>query len=85
MNILAAIPPKVRAVLYVLYAVAGPLLVYTNARGWTGEAEYTLWVGLGAALGLTAAANTRDANAVTVTAPKDATVTVDRPLGPDAA
>lgn len=57
MNILAAIPPKVRAVLYVLYAVAGPLLVYTSTKGWTGEAEYALWVGLGAVFGLTAAAN----------------------------
>ena len=59
MNVLEKIPAKVRVALYLVYAVAGPVLVYTAARGWTGENEYTLYVGLGTALGLTAAANVR--------------------------
>lgn len=57
MNMLQSIPPRVRVVAYVVYAVAGPALVYTASRGWTSDAEYALYVGLGTALGLTAAAN----------------------------
>ena len=57
MNPLQRIPTGVRLALYLVYAVAGPVLVYTAARGWTGAAEYGLYVGLGTALGLTAAAN----------------------------
>lgn len=57
MNPLSKIPAQWRAVLYIAYAVVGPLLVYTSTKGWTGEAEYALWVGLGAVFGLTAAAN----------------------------
>lgn len=59
MNPLRAIPESVRMVAYVLYAAAGPILIWTASRGWTGDAEYALWVALGTALGLTAAANTR--------------------------
>ena len=59
MNVLERIPARVRLVLYVLYAVAGPVLIYTASRGWTGEAEYALYVGVGSALGLTAAANVK--------------------------
>lgn len=57
MNPLAAIPRPLRLGLYLVYAVAGPLLLWTKARGWTGQDEVVLWVGLGTALGLTAAAN----------------------------
>ena len=57
MNVLQSIPARVRLALYLAYAVVGPVLIYTAARGWTGEDEYALYVGLGAALGLTAAAN----------------------------
>jgi len=57
MNVLEKIPAKVRLGLYLAYAVVGPVLIYTASKGWTGEAEYALYVGLGAALGLTAAAN----------------------------
>lgn len=57
MNLLTAIPKSVRRWLYVTYAVAGPVLLWTKAHGWTGQTEIDLWVGLGTALGLTAAAN----------------------------
>lgn len=57
-NPLTAIPAKVRLWLYLFYALVGPLLTYTASKGWTGDAELTLWVGLGTALGLTAAFNT---------------------------
>lgn len=57
MNLLQSIPARVRIALYLVYAVAGPVLIYTATRGWTGEAEYALYVGLGTAFGLTAAAN----------------------------
>jgi len=57
MNPLERIPPGVRLALYVAYAVCGPVLIYTASRGWTGEAEYALYVGVGTAFGLTAAAN----------------------------
>src|SRR5512139_2538154 len=59
MSVLEKIPAKVRLALYLLYAVAGPVLVYTAAKGYTGTDEYTLYVGVGTALGLTAAANIR--------------------------
>lgn len=48
---------RLRLVAYVLYAVAGPVLLYTEDKGWTGKPEYELWIGLGTAFGLTAAAN----------------------------
>lgn len=57
MNPLEKIPAKVRLALYLAYALAGPVLIYTAARGWTGNDEYALYVGIGTALGLTAAAN----------------------------
>ena len=57
MNPLTAIPKNVRRWLYVIYAVAGPVLLWTKAHGWTGQTEIDLWIGLGTALGLTAAAN----------------------------
>ena len=57
MNPLTKIPATARLVIYVVYALAGPVLVYTASKGWTGDAEYALWVGLGTALGLTAASN----------------------------
>ena len=57
MNPLTAIPEGVRRWLYVVYAVLGPVLLWTKAHGWTGQTEIDLWVGLGTALGLTAAAN----------------------------
>ena len=65
MNVLERIPARIRIALYVLYAVAGPVLIYTASKGWTGESEYALYVGLGSALGLTAAANVRTRQRVT--------------------
>ena len=75
MNPLAAIPRNVRIGLYLAYAVVGPVLIYTAARGWTGDAEYALYVGLGAALGVTAASNATEPTTVAVQAPEDATIT----------
>lgn len=57
MNPLTAIPAGVRRWLYLAYALAGPLLIWTAAHGWTGDAEYSLWIAVGTALGLTAASN----------------------------
>ena len=70
MNLLTAIPKNVRLWLYVIYAVAGPVLLWTKAHGWTGQTEIDLWIGLGTALGLTAAANV---------VPQQATVVADPP------
>lgn len=47
----------IRLVAYLVYAVAGPLLIWTQTRGWTGDAEYQLWIGVGSVLGFTAASN----------------------------
>ena len=79
MNPLTAIPESVRRWLYVDYAVAGPVLLWTKAHGWTGQTEIDLWVGLGTALGLTAAANV--VPQVTVAADPPTKVTVE-PLDP---
>lgn len=79
MNLLTAIPKSVRRWLYVIYAVAGPVLLWTKAHGWTGQTEIDLWVGLGTALGLTAAANV--VPQVTVAAEPPTKVTVE-PLDP---
>jgi hypothetical protein len=78
-NLLTAIPKSVRRWLYVIYAVAGPVLLWTKAHGWTGQTEIDLWVGLGTALGLTAAANV--VPQVTVAADPPRKVTVE-PLDP---
>ena len=75
MNPLTAIPETVRRWLYVIYAVAGPVLLWTKAHGWTGQTEIDLWVGLGTALGLTAAANV--VPQVTVAADPPTKVTVE--------
>ena len=79
MNPLTAIPKSVRRWLYVSYAVAGPGLLWTKAHGWTGQTEIDLWIGLGTALGLTAAANV--VPQVTVAADPPTKVTVE-PLDP---
>ena len=79
MNLLTAIPKSVRRWLYVIYAVAGPVLLWTKAHGWTGQTEIDLWIGLGSALGLTAAANV--VPQVTVAADPPTKVTVE-PLNP---
>jgi hypothetical protein len=79
-NPLTAIPKNVRLWLYVLYAVAGPVLLWTKAHAyWTGQPEVDLWIGLGTALGLTAAANVVPQQ-VTVVADPPRRVTVE-PLG----
>jgi hypothetical protein len=57
MNPLSRIPNGVRLALYVLYALAAPILTYTTSRGWTGGPEWVLYGGIGTALGLTAASN----------------------------
>lgn len=79
MNPLTAIPKSVRRWLYVVYAVAGPVLLWTKAHGWTGQTEIDLWVGLGTALGLTAAANVVPQVAVAAEPPRKAT---PEPLDP---
>ena len=79
MNLLTAIPKNVRLWLYVIYAVLGPVLLWTKAHGWTGQTEIDLWIGLGTALGLTAAANV--VPQVTVAAEPPTKVTVE-PLNP---
>jgi hypothetical protein len=78
-NLLTAIPKNVRLGLYVLYAVAGPVLLWTKAHGWTGQTEIDLWIGLGSAFGFTAAANV--VPQVTVAAEPPSKVTVE-PLDP---
>ena len=75
MNPLTAIPESVRRWLYLAYAVLGPVLLWTKACGWTGQTEIDLWVGLGTALGLTAAANV--VPQVTVAADPPTKVTVE--------
>ena len=79
MNPLTAIPKNVRRWLYVIYAVAGPVLLWTKAHGWTGQTEIDLWIGLGSAFGFTAAANV--VPQVTVAAEPPSKVTVE-PLNP---
>ena len=80
MNPLTAIPKNVRRWLYVIYAVAGPVLLWTKAHGWTGQTEVDLWIGLGSAFGFTAAANVVPQQ-VTVAAEPPTKVTVE-PLDP---
>ena len=63
-NPLTVLPAAARRWLYLAYAVLGPVLVWTQAKGWTGDSEYALWIGLGTALGLLAAANTTSPVAV---------------------
>ena len=79
MNLLTAIPEGVRRWLYVIYAVLGPVLLWTKAHGWTGQTEIDLWIGLGSAFGFTAAANV--VPQVTVAAEPPSKVTVE-PLDP---
>ena len=79
MSLWTAIPKNVRLWLYVIYAVLGPVLLWTKAHGWTGQTEIDLWIGLGTALGLTAAANV--VPQVTVAAEPPTKVTVE-PLNP---
>ena len=79
MNPLTAIPKNVRRWLYVIYAVAGPVLLWTKAHGWTGQTEVDLWIGLGTALGLTAAANVVPQVTVAAEPPRKAT---PEPLDP---
>lgn len=57
MNPLQHIPEGARRALYLLYAALGPVLIYTGSKGWTGDAEYQLWIGFGVAWSLTAASN----------------------------
>jgi hypothetical protein len=64
MNPLTVLPAAARRWLYLVYAVLGPVLLWTRANGWTGANELELWAGLGTALGLVAAANTTDPTAV---------------------
>lgn len=79
MNPLTAIPEGVRLWIYVIYAVLGPVLLWTKAHGWTGQTEIDLWIGLGSAFGFTAAANV--VPQVTVAAEPPSKVTVE-PLDP---
>ena len=64
MNPLTILPAPARRVAYLVYAALGPILSWTQAKGWTGDAEFNLWVGLGTAFGLVAAANVTSPTAV---------------------
>ena len=75
MNPLARIPESVRLIAYLVYAALGPILLWAKVRGWVGQEEVDLWVGLGTALGLTAASNI--ASQVTVATEPPATVTIE--------
>lgn len=57
MNPLSLIPNKVRMAMYLVYALGVVVLAYTEAQGWTGEAEKNLWLGIGAVLNVAAASN----------------------------
>lgn len=57
MSIFERIPARIRFALYVVYLLAGPILIYTSAKGWTGQDEWVLYAGIGSAFGLTAASN----------------------------
>ncbi|MBK9156673.1 MAG: hypothetical protein IPM11_01365 [Micropruina sp.] len=81
-NPLQAIPAKVRLWLYLVYATLGPVLLYTKAQGWTGTAEIDLWVGLGVALGITAASNITPASGVEPYVPERMEVVADGDLNP---
>ena len=76
------IPEKVRLVVYLAYAVLGPVLIYTEARGWTGAAEYALYVGVGTAVGLTAASNLTPSVHVAPDSPAVVTVETVEPVDP---
>ena len=57
MNPLSLIPNKVRAALYLIYGIGAAVLIYTETKGLTGDAEMTLWLALGAVVNVTAASN----------------------------
>lgn len=58
MNPLTSIPPKVRAILYYVFAVAGVVLTYAAAKGYVSTDELALFAGIAAVFGFTAGANT---------------------------
>lgn len=62
MNPFEAIPPKVRAALYLVYGIGSLVATYLAGKGVIGTDELTLWSGLGVLLGLTAASNTNVAS-----------------------
>lgn len=64
MNPLSLIPEKVRLALYVLYGIGAAILLYTENKGWTGQAEKDLWLGLGAVFGVAAASNVAMGNRI---------------------
>ena len=57
MNILQQVPDKVRVALYLVYALAGPVLIYLIDKRIAGADEMKLYLGVGSVFGLTAAAN----------------------------
>lgn len=57
MNPLQAIPPHLRLALYVVYSVGSVVVGYLAAKHHIGAEEVTLWTGLGAVFGVTAASN----------------------------
>jgi len=54
---LQAIPKPVRLTLYVVYALAGPVLIYLSAKGYVGTDEWALYAGVGTVFGITASGN----------------------------
>lgn len=50
-------PPKVRAALYALTALGGPVVVYLLAKGIIGNLEMALWTGEVTAVSLMAGFN----------------------------
>lgn len=54
---LQAIPKPVRITLYVVYALAGPVLIYLSSKGYVGADEWALYAGVGTVFGITASGN----------------------------
>lgn len=60
MRTLTLIPRRYRRTAYGLYATGSVALTYAAAKGWAGADELAAWTALGAALGVTAHANSGD-------------------------
>lgn len=67
MNPLSLIPKNLRVVFYIIYGVGAAVLLYTETKGWTGQAEKDLWLGLGAAVGIVSASNVNTGPTVNAT------------------
>lgn len=57
MNVLKAIPPQMRLLLYVVYGIGSVVATYLGAKSYIGAEELALWTGIGAVFSLTAGSN----------------------------